>query len=309
MIKEIAYESREEWLALRKNYIGGSDASAVVGMNPYKSAYALWAEKTGKIPEFDGNLTTEVGSYLEDFVAKLFEKETGKKVRRKNRMLVNEDYPFAHANVDRVVVGENAVLEIKTTNSIPAMKKLRGGEFPEQWYAQVTHYMAVGGFDKAYLAVLVNCRDFKLFEIERDEDEIAALMGAEEEFFSCVTENKPPMADGSSSTTDALTTIYAESNGETVSLFGYEAKVREYLALGKQIKSLKDSQDAIANEIKAYMGECERADGDAYKVTWTTTERSTFDSKRYAKDNPGVDLSEYYKKSTYRTFKVTERKD
>lgn len=309
MIKEIAYGSREEWLALRKNYIGGSDASAVVGMNPYKSAYALWAEKTGKIPEFEGNLTTEVGSYLEDFVAHLFEKETGKKVRRKNRMLVNDDYPFAHANVDRVVVGENAVLEIKTTNSIPAMKKLRGGEYPEQYYVQCTHYMAVGGFEKAYLAVLVNCREFMIFEIERDEDEIAALMGAEEEFWSCVTENKPTMADGSSSTTDALTTIYAESNGETVSLFGYEAKVREYLALGKQIKSLKDSQDAIANEIKVYMGESERADGDAFKVTWASASRSTFDAKAFAKDNPSIDLSHYYKTSSYRTFKVTEIKD
>ena len=55
MIKEIAYQNREEWLSLRKNYIGGSDAGAVLGMNPYKSAYSLWAEKSGKIEGFEGN--------------------------------------------------------------------------------------------------------------------------------------------------------------------------------------------------------------------------------------------------------------
>lgn len=45
MITQIKTGSREEWLELRKKYIGGSDASAVIGANPYRSAYALWAEK------------------------------------------------------------------------------------------------------------------------------------------------------------------------------------------------------------------------------------------------------------------------
>ena len=105
MIKEFSYQDREEWLALRRQYIGGSDAGAVMGMNPYKSPYALWAEKTGQIQEFEGNLTTEVGSYLEDFVAQLFTRETGKSVRRKNRMMVNSEYPWACADVDRMVIG------------------------------------------------------------------------------------------------------------------------------------------------------------------------------------------------------------
>ena len=74
MINEIGYKDKAEWLALRKQLgVGGSDAGAVIGLNPFKSAYTLWAEKTGRIPEFEGNLTTEAGSYLEEFVAKLFE--------------------------------------------------------------------------------------------------------------------------------------------------------------------------------------------------------------------------------------------
>lgn len=47
MITQIKTGSREEWLELRKKYIGGSDASAVIGANPYRSAYALWAKKNG----------------------------------------------------------------------------------------------------------------------------------------------------------------------------------------------------------------------------------------------------------------------
>ena len=306
MCKEIAYNSHEEWLSLRRHFIGGSDAGAVVGLNPYKSAYTLWAEKTGKVPEFEGNLITEVGSYLEDFVAKLFEKESGKKVRRKNRMLINADYPFACADVDRVIVGENAILECKTTNSFPAMKKFKNGEYPESWYCQMTHYLAVGGYDKAYLAVLIGCREFKIFELERDEGEIKALMSAEADFWDKVEKNIAPPADGAESTSDTITAIYPESNDNTVSLMAYEADLKQYMTYTSLIKDIEKQRDEVANRIKAFMGESGKGESDNYKVSWTSSERKSFDAKKFASEHKDLDLSEYYKTSSYRTFKVTE---
>ena len=309
MIMEINYSNKAEWLSLRKNYIGGSDAGAVVGLNPYKSAYALWAEKTGKVPEFEGNLITEVGSYLEEFVATLFERETGKKVRRKNRMMVNEDYPWACADVDRTVVGENSIVEIKTTNSFPAMRKFKNGEYPESWYCQMTHYLAVGGYDKAYLAVLIGCREFKIFELERDESEIAALMSEEEKFWKLVETNTPPVADGAASTSETISTLYPDSNDETVSLVAYENDLRQYMALTAQIKELETLKDEMANRVKAFMGESGKGETSSYKVSWTSSERKTFDAKKFAADHKDMELSEYYKISSYRTFKVTEAKE
>ena len=310
MIKEIEYSSKEEWLALRKQLgIGGSDAGSVIGLNPYKGAYTLWAEKTGKIPEFEGNLTTEVGSYLEEFVAQLFTRETGKKVRRKNRILVNTDYPFAFADVDRLVVGEKALLEIKTTNSLPAIKKIRNKEYPEQWYAQMTHYLAVSGLEKAYLAVLVECRDFKVFELERDEAEISALMGEEEKFWNMVQTNTPPPADGLESTSKTITALYPESNTDNVNLYSYQTELARYMELSEQIKNLEAAKEEAANKVKAFLGEAGKGESDRYRVSWTSSERRSFDSKRFAKENPDIDMDSYYKTSTYRTFKVTEKKE
>lgn len=308
MINEIAYNSKEEWLALRKEFgIGGSDASAVIGFNPYKSAYTLWAEKTERIPEFEGNLITEVGSYLEEFVAKLFERETGKKVRRKNRMLINTDYPWAFGDVDRMVVGEKAFLEIKTTNSFPIMKQVRKGEFPEQYYSQVVHYLAVSGLEKAYLAVLIGCRDFKVFELERDEDEIRALMMAEEEFwFGYVKTDTPPPADGTASTSESLATLYPESNDNTVNLMAYEKDLKEYMTYVSLIKDIEKQKDEIANRIKAFLGESGRGESNNYKVSWTSSKRVSFDSKKFASDHADMDLSDYYKTTNCRTFKVSE---
>ena len=93
--------SHDEWIALRSKYIGGSDAAAVVGLNANCTPFSLWMEKTGQQPPFEGNLATKTGTFLEPFVAQLFEEQTGKKVRRENASLFNSDYPWAIANVDR----------------------------------------------------------------------------------------------------------------------------------------------------------------------------------------------------------------
>ena len=297
--------SREEWLERRNRTIGGSDAGAVVGLNPYKSAYALWAEKTGITPEFEGNLTTEVGNYLEDFVAKLFQKETGMKVRRENAFIYNDKYPWAHANVDRVICGQSALLEIKTTNSLPNMRKFKNGEYPESWYCQMVHYLSVGGFSKAYLAVLIGCREFRIFELERDEAEISALMRSEAEFWELVQKGTPPPTDGEKSTTEAISAVYpGEDHASDVSLFGYESELAQYVAIGEQIKELKKLQDGCANRLKECLGNSSRGEGTGYSVSWAPAVRSTFDLQQFSRDHPDIDLSGYYKTSAYRTFKV-----
>lgn len=307
MIKEVAYDNKEEWLSIRKGYIGGSDAGAVVGLNPYKSAYSLWAEKTGKMPEFEGNTTTRVGGYLEELVAQMFTEDTGKKVRKKNRILVNDEYPWACADVDRLIVGEKALLEIKTTNSPVSMKKFKNGEYPESWYCQMTHYLAVTGLEKAYLAVLIECREFKIFELERDQAEIDALMSAEKDFWNLVQTDTPPTADGMASTSDTLVTLYPQSNAETVDLFGYENDLAQYIALTAQIKALEGQKDEMANKVKAFLGEAGKGENERYRVSWTTSERKSLDTKRLAQEHPEIDLNEYYKVSTSRTFRVTEK--
>ena len=290
MITKIATPNREEWKNLRHQYIGGSDAAAVVGMNSFSSAYSLWAEKTDRVPPFEGNLATEVGTYLEEFVAKKFEAETGKKVRRENHSILNSEYPWAIANVDRVVVGEDAGLEIKTTSELN-MKSFKNGEYPSNYYCQAVHYLAVTGKKRWYLAVLIGNKEFKWFTIERDEEEIAALMNAEKEFWACVTEGRPPEADGSKATTEAIKTIYAESNSDNVSLFGFDECLKQYIELGKQVKELKTLQDEMGNKVKSFMGAAGKGESDHYKVSWVTS----------------VKKAHYVNESVSRTFRVTAK--
>lgn len=306
-ITKVKTASREEWLKLRSQYIGGSDAAAVVGLNPFSSPYALWAEKTGQIPCFAGNLATEVGTFLEEFVAQKFAAETGKKVRKCNQSFLNSDYPFAIANIDREIVGEDAGLEIKTTSELN-MKKFKGGEYPANYYCQCVHYIAMTGKQRWYLAVLIGNRDFQWFTIERDEAEIAALMGAEADFWELVKNRTPPVADGSRATTDAIKTIFAESSEDTVDLTLKLPALLQYIDLDKQIAELETLRDEAANRIKSFMGDAGGGECDGYRVSWKSSTRRTFDSKKFAKENPGLDLTGYYKETSARTFRVTEMK-
>ena len=307
-LKMIPYGSRDEWLKIRRGYIGGSDAGAIVGMNPYASAFSVWAEKTGKLPEFEGNISTRTGTLLEDLVARLFMEETGKKVQRMNFTLVNEKYPFACANIDREIIGEDAVLECKTTNSFVNVKKFRTGEYPEMWYAQITHYLAVTGAKKAYLAVLSECRDFRVFELERDEDEIKALMDAEREFWNTyVLPKKTPPVDGHSATSEAIKQMFTVEDDDTKDLTGLEPTFERRKALNERIKELKSDLDGIDNALKMQMGGRSRGVCGRFSVSWKMQRNSGLDREAIKADYPEIDFSKYASQS--RVFRVTEKKE
>ena len=299
--------SREDWKELRSHYIGGSDAAAVVSLNSFSSPYALWAEKTGRVPGFAGNLATEVGTYLEDFVAQKFASETGKKVRRVNQSIFNSDYPWAIANIDRDIIGEDAGLEIKTTGELN-LKRFKNGEYPPNYYCQCVHYMAVTGKQRWYLAVLIGNREFRWFTIERDEDEISALMSAEKDFWELVKNDTPPAPDGAEATSDTISAMFPDSDDSTADLTGYRGELGEYMALKKQIKELTKQLDGIANTIKALMGASSRGESGEFRVSWAPSTRRSFDSRRFAEENPDVDLDDYYNESTTRTFRVSKQK-
>lgn len=306
-LEMIPYASHEEWLKIRKVHIGGTDAGPIVGLSPYNSAFSVWAEKTGKVPGFEGNISTKVGSYLEDLVAKLFMEETGKQVQRMNFTLVNPVYPWACANIDREIIGEDAILEIKTTTSIGAIRKFRTGDYPEQWYAQMVHYLAVTGAKKAYLAALENNRELHIYELFRDEAEIKALMDAEKDFWNNnVLKNIAPPVDGLQATTDTIKQLFVDPNEIRVDLYGLEDVFQQRKALNTQIRQLKEQLDGLDNQIKVIMGNATAGSCGPWSVSWKLQGTSGLDRDRIRADFPAIDFSKYSTQS--RVFRVTEKK-
>lgn len=303
--------SKEEWTKLRSTTIGGSDAASIIGLNPHKSAYALWAEKTGKvIPEdISQKEAVRLGTDLEDYVAHRFMEATEKKVRRVNYTVFRDDMPYAHANYDRLVVGEDAGLEIKTTNALN-LKKFKNGEFPANYYCQCVHYMMVSGLKRWYLAVLVLGIEFKVFVIERDEAELAALKMAEENFWYQVQNDLPPEIDGMDSTIDALNETFPISDPEAdaVDLTGCAVDLALLDECTQQIKALEEKKKAAQARVMETLGTAEKGFYGGYSVSWKSQKRSTFDRKKWEKDH-GEILEEYLKVSESRTFRFKKEND
>lgn len=304
---KIPTKDHEEWLKLRHESIGGSDAPIIVGANDYKSPYALWFEKVSdEEPEFKGNEATRQGTDLEPYVAFRFEEKTGKKCIEIPETLKNPEYPFAHANIDRWVSGENSGLECKTTNTFNHVKFTEDGEFPLLYYFQCLHYMAVTGATKWYLAVLVFGKDFHLYEIERDEKQIEALMEMEREFFELIKTNTPPEVDGSESTAKAQSERFSEPVDESVRLFLVDDSIEKLIKLKNEKKSLEDEIKRIEQSLKEELGNNTLGETEQFMLTFKPQIRKSFDSKKFMKDHPELDYSNYFKESSFRTLRVKE---
>lgn len=208
-VKKLVLGSREEWLGARMNHIGGSDASACVGMNPYKSNVELWEEKTGrrKPEDISGKDYVIYGTKSEEHLRNLFTLDFPEYqvFYDENNMFLNSDYPWMHASLDGELVDQDdrkGILEIKTTNLLQSMQKEKWNDrVPDNYFCQVLHYLAVTGYDFVVLKAQLKSEwggevriITKHYFIERKdvEEDIKYLVEAEKRFWDCVESGRKP---------------------------------------------------------------------------------------------------------------------
>lgn len=300
-------QDRKKWESMRNIGIGGSDASTIAGINRWKSPYQLWLEKTGQVEPEDisDNEYVYWGTVLEQLVADRFCELTGKKVR-KCGMMQSLTHEFMLANVDRLVVGENAGLECKTANGFKT-KEWEGDNVPDGYYLQCQHYMVVTGCEKWYIACLIGGNHFVWKEIPRNEEDIAALIEAEKAFWEDnVKGGIMPDVDGSKSCSQALAERFPGGVTDSITL---PKEADELLAeideLNEAADRIKDQIESKKNGIKLMLGDHEIAYAGERKVTWKTQAgRVTIDTKRLKDEMPYV-YKQYSKQGNpIRVFKI-----
>ena len=286
---------KEEWLRYRKGGIGGSDAGAVCGLNPYRTAMEVYYDKTSdEIEEID-NEAMRQGREFEEYVARRFMEATGKKVRRANALYYDERYPFMYADVDRLVVGENAGLECKTASPYMA-DQWKDGKIPLSYQIQCYHYMSVFQADAWYIAVLIYGKEFQFHRIERDEAVISDLIHIEENFWKDHVEKKIlPEPDGSKVADSVIAERFKKSQGISLPLMGFDEKLKRRQELVEIMARMETEKKKIEQELKLYLGEAESAENEHFRVSWKTVNSSRLDEKLLKAEMP--ETYEKYKKS------------
>ncbi len=294
---------KEEWLRCRKQGLGGSDAGAVCGLNPYRTAIQVYQDKTTDEIEDIDNEAMRQGREFEDYVARRFMEATGKKVRKANFMYYDEEHPFMLADVDRMIVGENAGLECKTASPYMA-EKWADGKIPLSYQIQCLHYMSVCKADAWYIAVLIYGREFKYYKIERDEEMLADLIQIEKDFWeNHVLKKVLPKPDGSELADSVIAEYFKKSREETVALTGFDEKLNRRQELSEMIESMGTEKRQIEQELKLFMGEAELAESGQYRISWKPVSSQRLDEKRLKEERPEV-YEKYRKTTQYRRLMV-----
>lgn len=281
--------SHEEWLKYRKQGLGGSDAGAICGLNPYSSAMDVYYDKSSPDAAIEDNEAMRQGRDLEEYVARRFMEETGLKVRRSNAIYQHEQISYLLANVDRLIVGQNAGLECKTASAYNS-DKWKDNEIPAHYYIQCLHYLAVTGAEAWYLAVVILGREFKFVKIQRDEKAIADLLSIETRFWNeNVIPQVMPDPDGSKICDEVIKQYYPSARKrEAIPLIGFDEKLKRREEIEVLIKRLEEESRQIDQEIKLYMTDSELAYSDRYKVNWSSFEAARLDSKKLKKEQPEI---------------------
>ncbi len=280
---------RQEWLKKRKTGIGGSDAGVVCGLNPYSGAMQVYADKTSdEISDYD-NEALRQGRDFEDYVAKRFMEETGKKVRRANALYRNEQYPFMIADVDRMIVGERAGLECKTVNLYNA-DQWKDGQIPPHYMIQCYHYMAVLDLDCFYIAALIFGKQFIWRQIERDEEMIMNLRTIEKDFWeNHVMKRIPPAPDGSEASDRWIRQAFPEAEKSApIPLYGFDERLERRKEVLELMKKLEMEKSQIEQELQMYLGDSEAAQNEKYSILWKNVVSSRLDTTRLKKEEPEV---------------------
>ena len=200
---------RDAWLDARKNHIGGSDAAACVGRNPYKDNVQLWEEKIGLVlPEdISDRDYVRYGTEAEKYLRALFalDHPEYQVFYDENNMFLNPKYPWMHASLDGELIdqrGRHGILEIKTTNILQsAQKKKWDNRIPDNYYCQVLHYLAVTEYDFVVLKAQLKSEgdgelriEVRHYFIEREEveEDIRELVDAEKKLWDCVESGRRP---------------------------------------------------------------------------------------------------------------------
>lgn len=207
-IKRIKFDSFDSWLIARHG-IGGSDASAVLGLSPYKTNVDLYLEKIGqRIPaDISGEDYVRYGHDVEPLLRSLFALDHPEYQVEYfgDNMIRNEKYPWAHASLDGELTdqdGRKGILEIKTTNILQSMQREKWrDQIPDNYYIQVLHYLLVTEYEFVELRaqlksvwqgqIRLETKDYHIERSEAEED-IEILRQAEEEFWQNVVKRQQP---------------------------------------------------------------------------------------------------------------------
>ena len=290
----------------RMQYIGGSDIAAVLGQSRWKTPYRLWAEKTGKIkmPDLSNCEAVEMGNRLEQLVAEIFSDRTGKQVRRAPKMYRHSKYPFMVANVDRLIVGGNELLECKTCSAY----KLEEWEnkIPKEYVLQVIWYLGITGRKKGWIACLIGGQKFDYKAIDFDAELFEIMLEKAIKFWDMMQNKVPPAILPEDDST--LAELYPTHTEDFVEMQDMNDRVAYLQEIKMHIDEMTKEKREIETELKTIIKDKAGVLTNKYQISWKAQTSRRIDSELLKAECPEI-AQKYTKETINRVMRITKRKE
>lgn len=241
---------RAGWLKARSQYIGASDAAAIVGQNPWSSAMDVYANKLGIDEPGEQSEPAYWGTQLEPMLLKEFTRRTSRPCESWGELLVSKERPWQACTMDGLQglehsdVGDSTEggVEVKCTRLAWNWKE----GIPPYVQAQIQHQYSVTGFNTISIVVFFTGNEYYQKDVPRDEQYIEFLNERELEFYDRLKAFEPPDPDDSESCRQALSRLWPQDNGERIVF------PPEFTDLDSKLLGLKDEHKEIGNAIRGY---------------------------------------------------------
>lgn len=289
--------------AERRTYLGASEIAAVMGLDKYKTPLDVWHEKAGLAEPFLGNNHTERGNALESIAADFFTHKTGIALRRRSDAFVHPEHPFIVGHVDRMVVGEKHIVEVKCP-SIAAFRRFQRDGLPQSYIIQANVYMGLAKAEKLTFCIFcADAWDAAVFTLDFDQAIYnAAITSAAAFWTGNVIANTPPDADKKNDDIEIASHGGSVTHRDDEPFLAKAAAVREAIQLKRDADELFDL--AKQDLIDAVEGTCGIYECPGLRIYYTEQAgRKSLDKK--AVTAAGIDLSPYEKQGApFKTFKT-----
>ena len=292
-------DDEEAWLKARTRGIGGSDVGAICGVSPFTSARQIYLNKTGQFqdslqPNDAAKERMHFGHMLEPIVADEYAQRTGNKIVSVNATLVHKDYPWALANVDRLIVDNDGrpigILECKTTSEY-MNDEWESGDILMSYIYQLNWYLWILGLEKGAFACLVGGNKFYCYDVFRNDEllENTIIPAAKSFWYDNVLALKEPelQATDTEFANNKYSTVVKNSE---ITLTDDDANelARTVFDCKTKIKELEKIMTEAQNRIKDRMQDNEIGYTQDYTIKWSPRSQKRVDTDKLKSEFPEV---------------------
>jgi putative phage-type endonuclease len=272
MPTKIICENEADWLNLRYSGLGGTDISAIIGVNPWKTSIDVLQDKKSRINNFQETIPVFLGKRLESAVLELYNRETNQNYEKNDNLFCHDSFKIAIGTPDALKKNCKKGLEIKTSwrPNFDEWGESGTDQIPEHYKVQCQWYMAIMDYDEWDLAALLAGTDFRIYNIKRDKSFENVLLNTGNDWWNqYIIEGKEPPIDGSNNYLKYLNFKFKE-NVEPLKIATpeIEDKIIKLLQIKEETDVLEDNKSLIENELKFFIGDAEGVKSQYATITW-----------------------------------------